>query len=154
MFRLLMIIISYDQQCTVIGVKAMNKNDHHDHSHQHGGATVSADAMTVKDPVCGMTVKLDAGKPSREYKGTTYHFCSQKCHDKFAADPESFLAEDHTDKGKSLPKGTKYTCPMHPEIVRDNPGECPICGMALEPMGVPAADEGPNPELIDFTRRF
>ena len=50
--------------------------------------------------------------------------------------------------------GTRYTCPMHPEIVRDAPGDCPICGMALEPMGAPALDEGPNPELVDFTRRF
>ena len=53
-----------------------------------------------------------------------------------------------------MPKGTQYTCPMHPEIVRDKPGSCPICGMALEPMGVPTGDEGPNPELIDFTRRL
>lgn len=52
------------------------------------------------------------------------------------------------------PSRTQYTCPMHPEIVRDAPGQCPICGMALEPMGVPAPDEGPNPELIDFKRRF
>ncbi|WP_292477185.1 heavy metal-binding domain-containing protein, partial [Mesorhizobium sp.] len=53
-----------------------------------------------------------------------------------------------------MPKGTQYTCPMHPEIIRDRPGSCPICGMALEPMGVPSGDEGPNPELVDFTRRF
>ncbi|MCC5779242.1 copper-translocating P-type ATPase [Nitratireductor sp. B36] len=54
---------------------------------------------------------------------------------------------------KAAPQGTKYTCPMHPQIVRDQPGSCPICGMALEPMGV-ADGEGPNPELVDFTRRF
>ncbi|TIX22040.1 copper-translocating P-type ATPase, partial [Mesorhizobium sp.] len=48
----------------------------------------------------------------------------------------------------------QYTCPMHPEIIRDKPGSCPKCGMALEPMGVPTGDEGPNPELVDFTRRF
>ncbi|MFN3462445.1 MAG: heavy metal translocating P-type ATPase [Terricaulis sp.] len=52
-----------------------------------------------------------------------------------------------------VPKGAKWTCPMHPEIVRDGPGSCPICGMALEPM-TPSADAGPNPELIDMTRRF
>ncbi len=132
----------------------MNKHDHHDHGHHHSHATVSADAMTAKDPVCGMTVKLDAGKPSREHDGEIYHFCSQKCHDKFAADPEHFLSGAHKDKSESLPKGTQYTCPMHPEIVRPAPGDCPICGMALEPMGVPAADEGPNPELVDFKRRF
>ncbi len=128
----------------------MNKHDHHDHSHHHSHATASADAMTAKDPVCGMTVKLDAGKPSREHDGEIYHFCSQKCHDKFAADPEHFLSGAHKESAKSQPRGAKYTCPMHPEIVRDEPGDCPICGMALEPMGIPAADEGPNPELVDF----
>ncbi len=99
-----------------------------------------------------MIVNLGAGKPSREHKGETYHFCSQGCHDKFAADPEHFVSGQL--KRETLPKGTKYTCPMHPEIVRDEPGDCPICGMALEPMGIPDADEGPNPELVDFKRRF
>ncbi len=126
----------------------MNKHDHHSH------ATVVDDAMTAKDPVCGMTVPLGQGKPSREHKGETFHFCSKGCHDKFAADPGSFLSAADKDKGESQPKGTKYTCPMHPEVVRDAPGDCPICGMALEPMGVPAADEGPNPELVDFKRRL
>jgi Cu+-exporting ATPase len=100
-----------------------------------------------------MTVKLNAGKPTRQYKGETYHFCSQRCHDKFAADSARYL-EPASAPVESVPPGTKYTCPMHPEIVRDGPGDCPICGMALEPMGNPAADEGPNPELVDFTRRF
>ena len=50
--------------------------------------------------------------------------------------------------------GNQYTCPMDPEIVQDHPGSCPKCGMALEPMGVPAGDAGPNPELVDFTLRF
>lgn len=109
-------------------------------------------AVTAVDPVCGMTVKPDAGKPSFEFENSTYHFCSQNCHDKFADDPEHFIAGEH--KNKAMPEGTKYTCPMHPEIVRDEPGDCPICGMALEPMGVPDVDEGPNPELIDFRRRF
>src|SRR3546814_8064709 len=48
---------------------------------------------------------------------------------------------------------TQYTCPMHPDIVRDAPGSCPICGMALEPTTV-EAETGPNPELVDFRRRF
>tara|TARA_R110002110_G_scaffold85816_4_gene223933 strand:- start:277690 stop:280056 length:2367 start_codon:yes stop_codon:yes gene_type:complete len=132
----------------------MNKHDNHDHSHHHDGATVSTDATTAKDPVCGMTVQLDQGKPSRKYEGETYHFCSQKCHDKFSADPEHYLADAHKQASESLPKGTQYTCPMHPEVVRDAPGDCPICGMALEPMGVPTGEEGPNPELVDFMRRF
>ena len=50
-----------------------------------------------------------------------------------------------------MPQGTLYTCPMHPEIVQEGPGICPICGMALEPKGVPPADSGPNPELVDFS---
>ncbi len=132
----------------------MHKHDHDKHSGYHSQATAPLHAATAKDPVCGMTVRLDQGKLSREYKAETYHFCSQKCHDKFAADPEHFLSGAHKQASESLPKGTRYTCPMHPEIVRDAPGDCPICGMALEPMGVPAADEGPNSELVDFTRRF
>ena len=53
-----------------------------------------------------------------------------------------------------MPAGTIYTCPMHPEIEQVGPGDCPLCGMALEPKGVPTGDEGPNPELVDFRRRF
>lgn len=131
----------------------MNKRDQHDHSgHHHSQLSVTADAMIAKDPVCGMVVELDQGKLSREYGGKTHHFCSQKCHDKFAADPEHFLSGGH--QREAAPEGTQYTCPMHPEIVLDGPGDCPICGMALEPMGIPASDEGPNPELVDFKRRF
>ncbi len=119
------------------------KQTHHGHDH-HGAAN-------VRDPVCGMEVTLGVGKPSTEYAGATYHFCSQKCHAKFVADPARFLS------GKpivpAVPKSTKWTCPMHPEVVRNEPGDCPKCGMALEPMGVPT-EEGPNPELVDFTRRF
>ncbi len=112
------------------------------------------DGDTVKDPVCGMDVRLGAGKPSFERDGETWHFCSQSCHDKFAADPEHYLSGAHRQAYEDMPAGTQYTCPMHPEIIRDKPEDCPICGMALEPMGVPAADQGPNPELVDFRRRF
>ncbi len=129
--------------------------DQHNHGHHpHGHAQADADAPSVKDPVCGMTVPLDAGKPSLEHAGESYHFCSRTCHDKFVADPEHFISGAHKQQSVALPKGAKYTCPMHPEIVRDEPGDCPKCGMALEPMGVPSADEGPNPELVDFKRRF
>ncbi|WP_323002706.1 heavy metal translocating P-type ATPase [Denitromonas sp.] len=124
---------------------------HHGHgAHPYGGH--EHHAATVKDPVCGMSVVLAASKPAAMHEGSTYHFCSQKCHDKFVADPASYLASK--PPAKVAPKGTQYTCPMHPEVVRDAPGDCPKCGMALEPMGVPAEDEGPNPELVDFTRRF
>lgn len=68
------------------------------------------------------------------------------------ADPDTYLNGDNAPK--NAPKGTQYTCPMHPQVVRDEPGNCPICGMALEPMGIPTGGEGPSPELVDFTRRF
>jgi len=132
----------------------MNNHHHYDHDQHHDHAAVSAGTVTARDPVCGMNVPTNEGKPSREYNGKTWHFCSQGCHDKFVADPTAFLSKTDQDKSAGLPKGTKYTCPMHPEIVRDAPGDCPICGMALEPMGVPAPDEGPNPELVDFKRRL
>jgi Cu+-exporting ATPase len=103
------------------------------------------------DPVCGMKVDPHVGKPSRDYQGHTYHFCSDGCQAKFAADPERYLTEQ--DEPKPAPPGTLYTCPMHPEIVQEGPGPCPICGMALEPMGAPAQD-APNEELIDFTGRL
>lgn len=103
------------------------------------------------DPVCGMKVDPNVGKPSRDYQGHTYHFCSDGCQAKFAADPERYLTEQ--DEPKPAPPGTLYTCPMHPEIVQEGPGPCPICGMALEPMGA-LPEEAPNEELIDFTRRL
>jgi len=103
------------------------------------------------DPVCGMKVDPHVGKPTHDYQGHTYHFCSDGCQAKFAADPEHYL--DKRDEPEPAPPGTLYTCPMHPEIVQEGPGSCPICGMALEPMGVPPED-AENPELIDFTRRL
>lgn len=112
----------------------------------------TAPIETVLDPVCGMTVKLGAGKPTAKHLTETYHFCGQKCADKFTTDPEFYLTGGHKRRAKSAPKNTQYTCPMHPEIIEDHPADCPLCGMALEPMGIP--DDGPNPELVDFTRRF
>lgn len=107
---------------------------------------------TATDPVCGMSVDLSLGKPTLKHGDEIYHFCSQGCHDKFEADPEFYVSGAHKRQSKAAPEGTTYTCPMHPEIIQDHPGDCPLCGMALEPMGIPT-DE-PNPELIDFTRRF
>src|SRR5205809_1359690 len=120
----------------------------------------------VKDPVCGMTVDPQSAAGFYEYKGQTYFFCSVGCRERFKADPERFLNHEPASpigiqRGpKPQPVATTrgsdtvtYTCPMHPEIVRDKPGSCPICGMALEPRTI-ALDEGPNPELLDMTRRF
>lgn len=120
-----------------------------DHS-GHGETTAPAKDHVI-DPVCGMMVDIHAGKPTYEHEGHTYYFCSEGCRIKFAKEPERFL--DKKGEPEPLPQGTLYTCPMHPQIVQEGPGHCPICGMALEPMGVPGEDEL-NPELIDFTRRL
>src|SRR3989440_9005951 len=118
----------------------------------------------AKDPVCGMTVDPQNAEGSHEYKGQTYLFCSLGCREKFKADPERFLNHEPADPigiqrgSKHQPVATArgsdtvtYTCPMHPEIVRDKPGACPICGMALEPRVATGAEE--NTELIDMRRR-
>jgi Cu+-exporting ATPase len=115
-------------------------------------ASDEASTPTAIDPVCGMMVKLNAGKPEFEWKGETYHFCNPKCKHRFEADPVFFLSGNNKRKPKPAAKNVQYTCPMDPEIVQEGPGTCPICGMALEPMGAPV--DGPNHELIDFTRRM
>ena len=110
---------------------------------------------TEIDPVCGMTVDPAKAAGSFEYQGKTYYFCSSHCLHRFREDPERFIAKPESPppaKVETKP-GQKYTCPMHPEIVRDGPGSCPICGMALEPVTVSLEDEE-NPELVDMTRRF
>ncbi|ANK94423.1 MULTISPECIES: heavy metal translocating P-type ATPase [Rhizobium] len=181
------------------------KHDHHHHSHGDGHCHCGHDHQekaaeaVIRDPVCGMTVDPQAGKPSFEHMGRVYHFCSESCRMKFAAQPQDYLTAKDPVCGmavdrstakyfmklegekfyfcsaacqtkfeadpsayrngarpaaKPAPKGTLYTCPMHPEVVSDRPGDCPKCGMALEPMGIPPADEGANPELVDFVRRL
>jgi len=107
--------------------------------------------LTAKDPVCGMSVDRADARFMVKHEGTRYYFCSAGCQQKFEADPARYLGD--APAPEPMPAGTQWTCPMHPEIVSDHPGDCPICGMALEPMGVPA-DDAPNPELVDFTRRL
>lgn len=133
------------------------KNDHssvlrHEHSHHHQAAKPS----TVKDPVCGMDVDPNDSAGHTDYNGETYHFCSTHCLHKFEKEPESFLDEGVKAKKAAEPAlaGAIYTCPMHPEVKQVGPGSCPICGMALEPMEVSEEEDGPNPELVDFSRRL
>ena len=111
----------------------------------------SKNAHVATDPVCGMMVDPHAGKPTEQFRGHTYFFCSEGCRKKFASDPARYL--DKKGEPAPLPAGTLYTCPMHPQIVQEGPGHCPICGMSLEPMGA-APEDTDNPELIDFTRRL
>ncbi|HEX2216172.1 MAG TPA: heavy metal translocating P-type ATPase [Xanthobacteraceae bacterium] len=111
-----------------------------------------ASAHKAIDPVCGMTVDPHTTPHRHEHDGRTYYFCSAGCRSKFAADADKYLAPEERVEAP-VPEGTIYTCPMHPEIRQVGPGSCPICGMALEPELV-GADAGPNPELVDFRRRF
>ncbi len=120
-----------------------------DHS-QHGPAPQGANMAT--DPVCGMQVATDAGKPSTVYQGEEYHFCSDGCASKFAADPLFYASGRARTAPAAGGEDVDYTCPMHPEIIQKGPGSCPICGMALEP--VIATGEEKNAELEDFTRRM
>jgi Cu+-exporting ATPase len=103
------------------------------------------------DPVCGMRVVSDAAKHRFEYRGEEYFFCSGRCRERFQAEPQKFLQPREPEP--AAPAGTVYTCPMHPEVKQIGPGSCPICGMALEPEQI-SLDQGPDPELIDMTRRF
>ncbi|MGO9469917.1 MAG: heavy metal translocating P-type ATPase, partial [Isosphaeraceae bacterium] len=116
----------------------------------------------VKDPVCGMTVDPNRAAASTEYDGRTYYFCCHHCLEKFRQDPQRYLApqaevaarEASAGRSSAAPApGARYTCPMHPEVVSDRPGSCPICGMALEPVVV-SADADVDPELADMSRRF
>ena len=119
---------------------------HHAHHHHEGDAE-------ARDPVCGMSIDPATAQHRAEHEGHQYLFCSAKCRERFVAEPTRYLTPapvqppPHAQAGKVL-----WTCPMHPQIVRKEPGSCPICGMALEPM-TPTA-EAENPELRDMTRRF
>jgi Cu+-exporting ATPase len=121
------------------------------HSHDHRHECHAQDESGVIDPVCGMTVDPHAAKHRHDHQGRTYYFCSAGCRTKFAADPLKYLGG--TRPRDTMPEGTIYTCPMHPQIRQIGPGSCPICGMALEPE-VASADDSPNPELADMSRRF
>ena len=126
------------------------EHHHHDHDHHHDPA---ADAGTVKDPVCGMTVDPHTTPRRALYKGKPYYFCSSGCQAKFMAEPAKYVESAATPEAEPVPEGTIYTCPMHPEIRQVGPGSCPICGMALEPV-LATTETGPSHELVDMTRRF
>jgi Cu+-exporting ATPase len=111
--------------------------------------------MTTRDPVCGMSIDPATARGGTvEHEGHRYFFCNPKCREKFVAGPARYLAPaDARPTAPAPPTATEWTCPMHPEIVRDAPGPCPICGMALEPRTLSAV-EPPNPEYADMRRRF
>ncbi len=119
----------------------------------HSAHTPCADAAAVVDPVCGMKVDPHKSRHRLTHAGHGYFFCSAGCQDKFTAAPDKYLTPRKPASKPQASAATIYTCPMHPEIRRTQPGSCPICGMALEPVD-PTHDTGPNPELRDMTRRF
>ena len=121
---------------------------HASHHHEHGAASPGA----ATDPVCGMKVDPATTRYRAEHADQAYFFCGARCLERFTAEPERFIAGKEPAPATVVP-GASWTCPMHPEIVRDKPGSCPICGMALEAM-VAAAGVEENPELADMTRRF
>ena len=117
----------------------------------HHAAHDDRTAMTVRDPVCGMSVDSAAARYRSEYAGQAYFFCGARCLERFTAAPEQFLQPRQPPA--EAPAEARWTCPMHPEVIRDSAGSCPICGMALEPL-TPTADADENPELADMKRRF
>ncbi|MBA3942485.1 MAG: copper-translocating P-type ATPase [Sphingopyxis sp.] len=102
--------------------------------------------------MCGMTVDPAITAHHAEHAGQTYHFCSAGCRTKFVVNPDGYVGDKPKPEPMATP-GAMWTCPMHPEIRREGPGTCPICGMGLEPEE-PSLDDAPNPELVDFTRRL
>src|SRR6516165_7587394 len=124
--------------------------DHSGHAHHlHDHA-----AATTVDSVCGMKVDPSTARHKIEHHGKIFYFCSERCRTKFVGDPAKYAhgTAQHAQLD-DVPAGKMYTCPMHPQIRQIGPGNCPICGMALEPVGG-SAEAGPSPELMDMTRRF
>jgi Cu+-exporting ATPase len=120
------------------------------------GTSAHRELASAKDPVCGMTVDPARAEHSRSFEGHQYLFCGMRCAEKFDAEPRRY-AQSEPASHSQMPAGhangvTEYTCPMHPQIVRSEPGSCPICGMALEPRS--GAAETENRELANMTRRF
>jgi Cu+-exporting ATPase len=109
-------------------------------------------ASALHDPVCGMAVTEKNG-PVVVHRSRTFYFCSNPCRQKFALDPERYLAPAASPLPASSCSHAVHVCPMHPEVRQVGPGSCPECGMALESQAV-SLDEAPSPELVDMQRRF
>lgn len=109
----------------------------------------------MRDPVCGMDVSPEKAATQMKWQGETIYFCSKHCQEKFAADPEGVLRDREKKDRRTTTEGAEreYTCPMHPDIIQQRPGSCPICGMDLEPLA-PAVEDADSPELRSMTRRF
>ncbi len=105
----------------------------------------------MRDPVCGMMIDPSTAQFQTTEGGVTHYFCSAGCRAKFLANPSAYATQKAAPQTAAT--GVIYTCPMHPQIRRNAPGNCPICGMTLEPLTA-TAQTGPSPELADMSRRF
>jgi Cu+-exporting ATPase len=119
----------------------------------HGQADCQSADNPFRDPVCGMGVDPRAAAHQAKHEGRVYFFCSADCRAKFLANPAKYLNPVPATEAKPVAEDTIYSCPMHPQIRQAGPGNCPICGMALEPEVV-TGTMGPSAELVDMTRRF
>ncbi|WP_266099174.1 copper-transporting P-type ATPase [Marinobacter lipolyticus] len=104
-------------------------------------------------PKCGMHLVPMEQAGTSSHSGHSHHHSghSHQCsgeHEKPSGDDRKY---DRVPPGYS---GVVYTCPMHPQVRQTKPGACPLCGMGLEQESATAEDEGPNPELVDFSRRL
>ncbi len=120
---------------------------------------VKPNSSELRDPICNMVVTAQSTY-SYSFENQAYYFCSAGCKSKFSARPSSYIAAHSKDESAAdrqshtgTTGATIYTCPMHPEVRVDHPGNCPKCGMALE-AELPSLDAADNPELADFRRRF
>ncbi len=141
-------------------------NPAHDHSYQHQdhqtsfrlhAVSNSPSEHQVVDPVCGMEIDPRSARGgSVDYRSSVYHFCSPHCRAKFVVNPEPYSiggTPRRESQAKIVSAGGKYVCPMHPEVISDTPGSCPVCGMALEPTAA-TLEQDDVPELTELTRRF
>lgn len=97
---------------------------------------LNAEKGQRKDPVCNMLVSSDS-EYYYHYADKHYHFCSEHCLHKFKEHPERYLNKETPPPHETGDESSIYSCPMHPKIQQQGPGNCHKCGMALEPMGVP-----------------
>ena len=116
-----------------------------------GSAAVLPGTASAVDPVCGRTVALTGTTRGQAFAGQSVRFWSDKCQTEFKADPWFYASGNAVKPGKVAAAGVQYTCPMHPQIIRNTPGNCPICGMTLEPV---LSSDKPSGGVADFTRRM
>jgi YHS domain-containing protein len=137
-----------------LGCVSMDTKMNRDYDEQH--QPTSTERSSLKDPVCGMMVS-EQSRHKVEHNGKGFYFCSSHCLARFNAEPDKYTRLSTqakvSSKAPSAQAAKVYTCPMHPQIRQDHPGDCPKCGMALEPV-VPDLDDDENPELASFAQRF